>query len=373
MSGVSALPEVTEVLLAEAAVFLARDQGADGFLDRFAEAVTGDPRTASLALDRALAARARAGYVAFRLEPGDLRVESTSSGASLTACALPGRDGFAAAVRLVDAARRPVAGAAMQVTTESEDRVVVTDLGGWVHLSEPGQTLHIQLGQLGGIGQLGQAGGAGGIGGIGGIGGAGGVGRVGEARGRADPEPAGSPAAGASVIPLPRSPRPDGLELAAAHEEAVRAADEPARWRVSAGGVDFLCLARKGGYDITVLLTDVTADFADGALGEYAVRFLTLGRNGREHRWMVPLGPSPLGLAGSLYSTDEDRLDAGSVEVRVAEQLIATLGDHLDEVVSRSVRHSDALTAWDVLCQRLRPGRPRAVLEAALAERANFS
>ncbi len=349
MSGVSALPEVTEVLLAEAAVFLARDQGSDGFLDRFAEAVTGDPTTASLALDRALAARARAGYVAFRLEPGDLRVESTSSGASLTACALPGRDGCAAAVRLVDAGRRPVAGAVMQITTESEDRVVVTDLGGWVHLSEPGQTLHIQLGRLGGAG------------------------RVGEARGRADPEPAGLAAAGASVIPLPRIPRPDGLELAAAHEEAVRAADEPARWRVSVGGVDFLCLARKGGYDITVLLTDVTADFADGALGEYAVRFLTLGRNGREHRWMVPLGPSPLGLAGSLYSTDEDRLDAGSVEVRVAEQLIASLGDHLDEVVSRSVRHSDALTAWDVLCQRLRPGRPRAALEAALAERANFS
>ncbi len=346
MRGVSASPEVTEVLLAEAAVFLARDRGSDGFLDRFAEAVTGDPRTASLALDRALAARARAGYVAFSLEPGDLRVQNTSSGASLTACALPGRAGcVAAAVRLVDAGRRPVAGAAMEVRTESEERVVVTDLGGWVHLSEPGQTLYISLGQLD---------------------------AVGEAGGRADPERARSATAGASVIPLPRIPRPDGLELAAAHEEAARAADEPARWRVAAGGVDFLCLARKGGYDLTVLLTGVTADFADGALGEYAVRFLTWGRNGREHRWMVPLAPSPLGLAGSLYSTDEDRLDAGSVEVGVAEQLIATLGDHLDEVVSRSVRHSDALTAWDVLCQRLRPDRPRAVLEAALAERANI-
>jgi hypothetical protein len=346
MRGVSASPEVTEVLLAEAAVFLARDRGRDGFLDRFAAAVTGDPRTASLALDRALAARARAGYVAFSLEPGDLRVRSTSSGASLTACALPGRAGcVAAAVRLVDAGRRPVAGAAMEVRTESEERVVVTDLGGWVHLSEPGQTLYISLGQLD---------------------------AVGEAGGRADPEPARSATAGASVIPLPRIPRPDGLELAAAHEEAVRAADEPARWRVAAGGVDFLCLARKGGYDLTVLLTGVTADFADGALGEYAVRFQTWGRNGREHRWMVPLAPSPLGLAGSLYSTDEDRLDAGSVEVGVAEQLIATLGDHLDEVVSRSVRHSDALNAWDVLCQRLRPDRPRAVLEAALAERANI-
>jgi hypothetical protein len=345
MRGVSASPEVTEVLLAEAAVFLARDRGSDGFLGRFAEAVTGDPRTASLALDRALAARARAGYVAFRLDPGDLRVENTSSGASLTACALPSQAGcVAAAVRLVDASRRPVAGAAIEVSTDSEDRVVVTDLGGWVHLSEPGQTLQIRLGQPD---------------------------TVRAAAGRADPEAARSATAAASVIPLPRIPRSDGLELAAAHEEAVRAADEPAKWRVAAGGVDFLCQARKGGYDLTVLLTGVTADFADGALGEYAVRFLTWGRNSREHRWMVPLAPSPLGLAGSLYSTDEDRLDGGSVEVGVAEQLIATLGDHLDEVVSRSVRHSDALTAWEVLCQRLRPGRPRAALEAALAERAN--
>lgn len=345
MSGVSASPEVTEVLLAEAAVFLARDQGAGGFIDRFAEAVTGDPAAASLALDRALAARARAGYVAFRLEPGDLLIENTSSGASMTACALPARDGcVAAALRLVDAARRPVAGAAIEVAAEGRDCVVVTDLEGWVHLSEPGQILQIRVGQPA---------------------------AVSIAAGRADPEPARSAAAAASIIPLPRIPRPDGLELAAAHEEAVRAADEPARWRVAAGGVDFLCLARKGGYDLTVLLTGVTADFADRALGEYAVCFLTWGRNGREHRWMVPLAPSPLGLAGSLYSTDEDRLNAESIEVGVAEQLIATLGDHLDEVVGRSVRHSDALTAWEVLCQRLRPDRPREVLEAALAERAN--
>jgi hypothetical protein len=347
MNGVSASPEVTEVLLAEAAVFLVRDQGSGGFLDRFAEAVTSDPRTASLALDRALAARARAGHAAFTLEPGDLRVHSTSSGASLTACALPGRDGcVAAAVRLVDASRRPVAGAAMRVAADSEDRVVVTDLEGWVHLSEPGQALHIRLGWLAGAS---------------------------EAAGRADPAPAGPAAAGARVIPLPRSPRPDGLELAAAHEEAAPSADEPAKWRVAAGGVDFLCLARKGGYDLTVLLTGVTADFADGSVGEYGVRFLTWGRNGREHGWMVPLAPSPLGLAGSLYSTDEDRLDAGSVEVGVTEQLIAALGDHLDDVVGRSVRHSDAITAWEVLCQRLGSGRPRAVLEAALAERANLS
>jgi hypothetical protein len=346
MNGVSASPEVTEVLLAEAAVFLARDQGSEGFLDRFAEAVTGDPGTASLALDRALAARARAGHAALTLEPGELRVHSTSSGASLTACALPGRDGCVdAAVRLVDAGWRPVAGAAMQVTAGGEDRVVVTDMAGWVHLSEPGQSLHIRLGRFA---------------------------WASEAEGRADREATAPAAGGARVIPLPRIPRPDGLELAAAHEEAVRAADEPARWRVAAGGVDFLCLARKGGYDLTVLLTGVTADFADRAVGEYAVRFVTWGRNGREHGWMVPLAPSPLGLAGSLYSTDEDRLDASSVEVGVTEQLIAALGDHLDDVVSRSVRHSDALTAWEVLSQRLGSGRPRVVVQAALAERANL-
>lgn len=332
------------MLLAEAAVFLARDNGSAGFLDRFTEAVPGDPRTASLALDRALAAQARAGRAVLELEPGDLRVETTSAGASLTACALPGRDGrVAAAVRLIDAGRRPVVGAALQVTTESGDRMVVTDPAGWVHLSEPGGAVRIW------------------------------VGGSGEAEHRPAPGTAGPvSAAAANVIPLPRARRPDGFELAAAHEEAARGAADPARWRVAAGGVDFLCLDRKGGYDLTVLLTGVTADFADRALGEYAVRFLTWGRNGREHRWMVPLGPSPLGLAGSLYSTDEDRLDTRSVEVRVAEQLIAALGDHLDEVVSRSVRHSDAVTAWDVLCQRLRPGRPRAVLEAALAERANL-
>ncbi len=137
-SGVSALPEVTQVLLAEAAVFLARDPGSDGFLDRFTEAVTGDPAAAGLALDLALAAQARAGRVVLVLEPGDLRVETTSSGASLTACALPGRDGFViVAVRLVDIRRRPVAGAALQITTENEDRVVVTDPGGWVPTAVP--------------------------------------------------------------------------------------------------------------------------------------------------------------------------------------------------------------------------------------------
>ena len=338
-----ALSELTEVLLAEAAVFLARDQGSPGFLDRFTEAVTDDPRLASLVLDRALAAQARAGQASVGLDPGDLRVEITSSGASLTACGLAAQEGrVAATLRLVDAQRRPVAGAAVAVHTEFGDRVVVTDPGGWVHLSEPGQTLHIRVG-----------------GGEPGGGASEGV----------------HTASGGGVIQLPRIRRAAGnaaFELAAAHEDAARDADEQARWRIEAGGVDFLCLDRKGGYDLTVLLTGVTAEFADAAVGAYAAGFLTWGRNGRSHRWMVPLAPSPLGLAGSLYSTDEDRLDRRSVEVRGAQQLMSALGDQLDEVVSRSVRHSDALEAWSVLCQRLSPGRQRAVVEAALAEREQF-
>jgi RNase P/RNase MRP subunit p29 len=330
------MSEVTEVLLAEAAVFLARDRGAPGFLDRFTEAVADDPWLASLALDRALAAQAQAGRASVGLEPGDLRVEITSSGASLTACALAAEEGcIAVSIRVTDTQRRPVAGAAVAVRSETEDRVVVTDPGGWVNLSLPGQILRIRVG--------------------------------GGERVRS--------ASGDSVIQLPRTRRAAGmaaLELAAAHEDAARDPDEQDRWRIEAGGVDFLCLDRKGGYDLTVLLTGVTADFADTAAGAYAAGFLTWGRNGRPHRWMVPLAPSPLGLAGSLYGTDEDRLDRESVEVRGAEQLISALGDQLDEVVSRSVRHSDALGAWGVLCRRLRPGRQRAVLEAALAEREKF-
>jgi hypothetical protein len=329
---------MNEVLLAEAAVFLAQDHGAPGFLDRFTEAVTDDPRLASVALGQALAAQARAGQASVGLEPGDLRVEITSSGASLTACALAAEEGcVAVGIRLVDAERRPVAGAAVAVHTENEDCVVVTDPGGWVYLSQPGPALHIRVG----AGEEGQSASPG-------------VARIIEL-------PRIRPAAGTAVF-----------ELAAAHEDVARDAGEPDRWRIEAGGVDFLCLDRKGGYDLTVLLTGVTADFADAAAGAYAAGFLTWGRNGRAHRWMVPLAPSPLGLAGSLYGTDEDRLDRQSVEVGRAQRLITALGDQFDEVVSRSVRHSDALETWGVLCQRLGPGRQRAVLEAALAEREQF-
>jgi hypothetical protein len=341
VSEVSALPDVTEELLAKAAVFLARDPGSPGFLDRFATAVTGDPGLASQALDRALAVQALAGHGSVRIEPGDLRVETTCSGASLTACAITApAGGIAASVRLVGADRRPVAGAALQVSTGRDDRVTVTNPAGWVHLTEPGNTLHIRVGGL--------------------------------LEHQADRHRTGSPD-DAGVVQLLRPPRPERFDLAAADKGVTREADDVGRWRLKAGGVEFLCQERKGGYDLTVLLADVTADFADGAVGAYAVRFQTWGRNGRVHRWIVPLAPSPLGLVGSLYSTDEDRLNSRSVEVRSALQLIAALGDQLDDVVRRSVKHSDALTAWDALYRRLTPGRPRTVLEAALAERENLS
>ena len=335
------MTEVTDELLEKAAVFLARDGGSPGFLDRFTEAVNGDARLVGRALDRALTAQALAGHASIGLQPGDLRVEMTSSGASLTACALPGRDGGAAvAVRLVDTRRRPVEGAALQVSTQGEVRVVVTNAAGWIHISDARPSLRITVGQ----------------------------GRAGErlsTRGATDPDGA------SGVIPLPRLRHRDELELAAAHDSGTSEADESGRWRVEAGGVEFLCLERRGGYDLTVLVAGVTAEFAQSALGTYGVGFRTQDRERRSRGWIVPLAPSPLGLAGSLYSTDGDHIDAGSVDVHSTEQLIVAVGDQFDEVIRRSVRHADTTAGWAAVCHRLAPGRARTVLEAALAEREN--
>ena len=82
----------------------------------------------------------------------------------------------------------------------------------------------------------------------------------------------------------------------------------------------------------------------------------------------MPLAPSPLGLAGSLYSTDEDQIDVGSIDVRSTEQLMVALGGQLDEVVRRA-------SGTPTPCPHGQPyasgclGRSRTVLEAALAER----
>ncbi len=334
--GVSALTEATEELLVKAAVFLAQDGGSPGFLDRFTEAVNGDARLVGQALDRALTAQALAGHASVQLEPGDLRVEMTSSGASLTACVLPAQSGgVKATVRLIDAWRRPVEGAALQVSTGDEDQTVVTNTAGWVHVGGAGPSLRITMGQSLGLRRTAAA----------------------------------AASSGAALVELPRRRSRDEHELVAAHDSDVAEADESGRWRVEAGGVEFLCLERMGGYDLTVLIAGVTAEFAHLAVGTYAVGFRTQDRAGRSRGWIVPLAPSPLGLAGSLYSTDEDRIDADSINVRNTEQLLVALGDQHDEVVGRSVRHSDTMSAWAAVCQRLPPGRSQDVLKAALAKR----
>jgi hypothetical protein len=334
--GVSTLIETTEELLVKAAVFLAEDEGSPGFLDRFTEAVNGDAALLSQALDRALTAQALAGHVSVRLEPGDLQVETTSAGASLTACAMAAPDGrVTAAVRLTDTRHRPVEGAAVQVSAQDENRTVVTNTAGWVHVDAAGPSLQIRVGQ-------------------------------GQATGRGANSP--DDATGV-VIQLPRLKRGDELELAAAHDSDVAEADESGRWRVLAGGVEFLCLERRGGYDLTVLVAGVTAEFARMAVGTYGASFRTHDRADWSRRWLVPLAPSPLGLAGSLYGTDEDQIDVSSVEVGSTEQLMAALGGQLDEVIRRSVRHCDTMSVWAAVRKRLPPGQARTVLEAALAER----
>lgn len=335
--GVSAVTKTTDELLVKAAVFLAQDEGSPGFLDRFTKAVSGDARLASRALEQALNAQTRAGHATIRLSPGELRVETTSSGASLTACALPARQGgVAVAIRLVDTACRPVEGAALLVATPRENCTVVTNAAGWAHIGGTGPSLHVRVGQ-----------------------------------GRTDQQESASHGGGssASLLPLPRIQHRDELELAAAHNGGTYDTDETDRWQIHAGGVEFLCLERKDGYDLTLLVTGVTAEFAESAVGTYGVSFLTQGGEGRSRRWIVPLAPSPLGLAGSLYSTDAYCLDSGSVEVADTELLIAALGDRFDEVVRRSVQHSDTTAAWAALCKRLISGRHQSVLQAALAER----
>ena len=47
--------------------------------------------------------------------------------------------------------------------------------------------------------------------------------------------------------------------------------DETDQWQVEAGGVDFLCLERKGGYDLTLLVAGVIAEFARSAIGTNGV------------------------------------------------------------------------------------------------------
>lgn len=334
----SSLAELADDLLLEAAIFVARDQGSPGFLRRFTETVTADAELASRALDRALAARARVGNVSFSLGPGDLRVETTSTGGRLTACALADADGrVTASLRVEDAKSHPVAGAAVRVQARSKERseewIAVTNPGGWVNVSEQGDTLRIQLGSAG--------------------------------RDEQDSDEGGE-----DLVQLPRYSRPSWV-LAAADTSREQMPDTPLRWRVRARGVDFLCQERTSGeYDLTLLVAGVSAAFADRSAGIHGVRFAAWGHR-RLQSWIVPLAPRPLGLGGSLYGTDVDRLNERSVRVGRTEELLRSGEDHLDEIIHRSIRHSDAGSAWTAVCDRLEPGGLRTAVKAALAEREN--
>jgi hypothetical protein len=314
-----------EELLFEAAKFVDYDQGSPGFLDRFTYIVQADARLASQALSRALAAHARAGRARLTVRPGDLLVETTSSGASLTACAISASDGtLAVSIRLVDAARHPVAGAVIRVSVGGEEHISVTDPSGRVSITTADSTLLILLGT----------------------------------------------AASDDLIPFPRQPRKDDLALAAAPlSGTVTDPIEPWLWRIEAAGVEFWGLERKGGYDITIMANDITGDAAD-AEGIYGVSFVTRGRDGCSHRWVVPLTPGPRAFAGSLYGTDEESLEPASVVVvDDTAELATALGGDLDDIVGRSVRHADTGTAWQALHDRLDPSPLRTCVEMALVKR----
>lgn len=319
-----------EELLFDAARFVDGDSGSPGLLDRFSAAVHGDAELLGGALEQALSARARAGDIELRLEPGDLRVETTSSGASLTACVLAVAPGaLAASVRLTDAHGRPVAGAVLRVTTGAGQQVQVTDPGGQAAINGAGSSLLILIGAPGRRGASGRDGGR--------------------------------------FIAFPRRRRRDQLDLAAAH--GLSAPDEqeaePWRWRVELAGAEFWGMERRDGYDLTVMVSGMPPS----PPGTHAVGFVTRNREGRSHQWFVPLAPGPRAYAGSLYGTEEDGLDGESVAVGDAVELLGSLADRSGDVIRRSVRHADTSTAWRALGRRLGPGPLGENVAAALAER----
>jgi hypothetical protein len=343
------MTQTNKELLHAAAVFVDHDPGSPGFLDRFAEAVTGDMQEVSRALSQALAAREQAGDVSFVLGAGDLQVQATSSGASLTACAIAAADGgVVASVRLLDTDRRPVAGAAVGITGQGPEQVLVTGPGGQATTSAAADILIVRLG--GGSEATAN-------------------GLPEDGVNLADP-PAGVTALSADLIELPRGPRRFQLTYAAAtNADIPPGAADQGHWRIAVGGVEFLCTQHSGGCDITAELTGVPAAFADEAAGAYGVSFATLDREGRRRAWIMPLASRPQGLVGSVYGTDEYHLDRASVSVRPAGQLLSALGDELDEVIGRSVHHADSDAAWRALTQLLPRGPARSAVEAALDKR----
>lgn len=313
-------------LLKEAAAFVDRQGGAPGFLERFAARIGASPAQAARALDEALAARERAGTIRFAVGAGDVRTEVTSSGAKLSAGLLASPDGrFAASVRILDADGGSIAGVAVRIADQAGEITVVTDGAGSAALRAAGPSVFVQL-------------------------------------------------AGAGVVSLLPVPDRSDVDLAAAHDEVRhRRVAEPARPLMEAGGVEFWRLVRKGGCDFTLLLRGEPAETPAAEARTPGVLFATWGRHGFGHRWIVPLSPSPLGLAGSLYGTEEHWLDEESVQIRDIADFIADLGDELEEVVARSVSHADAEQAWVTISRHLTPGREREAIRAALAHRGQSS
>ncbi len=319
-------------LLQQAAMFLDSDPGGPGFLDRYAATVTGSPPEAAGALSAALTARECAGSARFAVGAGAVRTVVTSSGARLNVGVLSGHDdSLATSLRVVDADRTALAGVALRITDAAEHRTVVTDEAGRANLRAAGASVFIQIGDFGEAGSLGEP-------------------------------------AGAVVAPLRRALPRTSYALAAADQSADPWAAESDRWQTEAGGVQFTCLSRRGGSDLTLLLRDEPPELA--AVGTHGVLFDTWGRAGSAKRWIVPLAPSPLGFTGALYGTDEDWLHKSSVQVYEADDIAGELGgagaEEAAEVVARSMRHADALHAWQAMSNRISPGPQRSAIEAAL-------
>ena len=327
-------------LLQLAALFLDSDHGGPGFLDRFAATVSGSPPDMALALEAALTARQRAGRAMFAVGADDVRTESTSSGARLTVGVLSARDHrLATSLRVLDASHAALPGVAVRVTDLAGEQTVVTNEAGRADLRATGASVFIQIGDFG------------------------------EAGGRSEP-------GGAVVLPL-RQQSQDVHDPAASDQSTDAATVAPSRWRTEVGGVEFMCLSRKGGSDLTLLLRDQPPDLAAAGVGSHGVLFDTWGRAGYARRWIVPLAPSPHGFTGSLHGTDEDWLHRSSVQVYGADDIADELGDvaehEAEEVVSRSMRHADALHAWHALSKRISPGRQREVIEAAIEKHSSAS
>lgn len=331
------MSDYADQLLQAAAEFIDRDPGTAGFLDRFTASLSGNPQ-AGRVLDEALMARHRAGRIRFALGAGDIRTEVTSSGARLTACLLAARDGtLAASIQIVDDERSEVAGVAIRIIDITGQKLEVTDRAGRVDVRAAGRSVFIQ------------------------------VGHHHEAAGVSEDQ-------ATDVVPLRPALRKGSFSLSATSDApAPPPSAEHNRPLAELAGMALWSQDRAGGCDLTLSFRGPMPPSAGARSVAPGAQFVTWGRSGAERWWIVPLSPSPLGLSGSLYGTDEDWLDRSSLRVRSIDDCVIELGDRLDEVVTRCVRHTDAPHAWQALSERLGPGPERNAIGSALADRNSLS